>query len=97
MEIWGRKNSTNVRKVFWCLEELGVAYNHIDAGGSFGIVDDPGYLAMNPNGLVPCLRDGDFVLWESNVIVRFLARKYGKPPFSPQHPESWATLDKWMD
>jgi glutathione S-transferase len=97
VKIWGRGNSTNVRKVRWCAEELGLAYEQIDAGGSFGVVSDPDYLAMNPNGLVPCLQDGDLVLWESNAIVRYLARQYGRQPFAPTEAAAWASADKWMD
>lgn len=98
MKIWGRVNSTNVRKVLWCAEELGISYEHINAGGVFGVVNDSEYLAMNPNGLVPCLQDGDLVLWESNAIVRYLARQYGGSPFAPVNDaQAWASADKWMD
>ncbi|MBG6120495.1 MULTISPECIES: glutathione S-transferase family protein [unclassified Sphingobium] len=97
MKIWGRVNSTNVRKVRWCAEEIGIDYEHIDAGGSFGMVGDPDYLAMNPNGLVPCLKDGDLILWESNAIVRYLARRYGTEPFASADAGAWASADKWMD
>lgn len=97
MKIWGRVNSTNVRKVLWCAEELGLAYDHINAGGSFGVVRDPDYLAMNPNGLVPCLKDGDLILWESNAIVRYLARRYGQWPFAAADAEASASADKSMD
>ena len=97
MKIWGRENSTNVRKVLWCAEELGLTYEHIPAGGAFGLVTSPAYKALNPNGLVPCLEDGDLVLWESNAIVRYLARRYGAEPFAPSDPGLWAMGDKWMD
>ena len=88
MKIWGRVNSTNVRKVLWCAEEIGLAYEQIPAGGAFGIVDTPEYRALNPNGLVPCLEDGGLVLWESNAIVRYLARQYGAAPFA-RRPERY--------
>jgi len=97
MKIWGRNNSTNVRKVLWCAEELGLAYEHIPAGGAFGQVQSPAYLALNPNGLVPCLEDEGLVLWESNAIVRYLARQYGAAPFAPADPRAFAVADKWMD
>ncbi|MCW2309235.1 glutathione S-transferase family protein [Rhodobium gokarnense] len=97
MKIWGRENSTNVRKVLWCAEEVGLDYEHIPAGGAFGIVGSPEYRALNPNGLVPCLEDDGLVLWESNAIVRYLARRYGEPPFAPADPRQWAAADKWMD
>lgn len=97
MKIWGRDNSTNVRKVLWCAEEIGLAYEHIPAGGTFGVVGSEAFRALNPNGLVPCLQDRDLVLWESNVIVRYLAREYGAAPFAPSDPHKWAMADKWMD
>ncbi|MGO4838762.1 glutathione S-transferase, partial [Rhizobiaceae sp. 2RAB30] len=97
VKIWGRMNSTNVRKVLWCAEEIGLAYEHINAGGSFGVVKGPDYLAMNPNGLVPCLKDGDLILWESNAIVRYLARQYGRQPLAAADAGAWASADKWMD
>src|SRR3546814_1286434 len=78
LKIWGRVNSTNVKKVLWCAEELGLPFEQIDAGGAFGVVNDAAYRAMNPNGLVPCIQDGSFVLWESNAIVRYLAAKHGE-------------------
>jgi glutathione S-transferase len=97
LKIWGRGNSTNVKKVLWCAEELGVPFEHINAGGAFGIVDDPDYRAMNPNGLVPCIKDGDLVLWESNAIVRYLAATYGNETLFPSDPVKRANADKWMD
>ena len=51
---------------------MGIQYQRIDAGGTFGIVNTPQYRALNPNGLVPTVEDGPFVLWESNTIVRYL-------------------------
>src|SRR6266542_1335907 len=72
LTIWGRANSVNVQKVLWCLTELDLAYQRIDAGMAFGKNDQPEYLAMNPNGRVPTLVDGDYVLWESNSIMRYL-------------------------
>ena len=73
LTIWGRANSVNVQKVLWCAEELGLSYRRIDAGMAFGRNTEPDYLAMNPNGRVPTLVDGDFVLWESNSIMRYFA------------------------
>jgi glutathione S-transferase len=96
--IWGRSNSVNVQKVLWCLAELGIPYERIDAGLQFGKNDTAEYLAMNPNGRVPTLVDGDFVLWESNSIMRYLCVAYGKgAPIYPIDPKRRAAVDRWLD
>ena len=77
LRIWGRANSINVQKVLWACGELGLAFERIDAGGAFGIVNSPEYKAMNPNSIVPAIDDDGFVLWESNAITRYLAAKHG--------------------
>ncbi|MBC9251257.1 glutathione S-transferase [Pseudomonas alcaligenes] len=97
LKIWGRKNSTNVRKALWCAEEAGVAYQAIDAGGAFGLVNEPAYRALNPNGLVPLLEDDGLVLWESNAIVRYLAARYAGGNLYAADPAQRAGADKWMD
>ncbi|WP_130927676.1 glutathione S-transferase [Pseudomonas sp. Sample_14] len=98
LKIWGRKNSSNVRKPLWAAEELGLAYEAIDAGGAFGVVDTPEYRAMNPNGRVPVIEDDGFVLWESNAIVRYLLAKYApNSAWYPVDAQARAAADKWMD
>jgi glutathione S-transferase len=98
LKIWGRKNSSNVRKPLWVAEELGLAYEAIDAGGAFGVVDTPQYRAMNPNGRVPVIEDDGFVLWESNAIVRYLLAKHApNSTWYSADPQARAIADKWMD
>jgi glutathione S-transferase len=98
LKIWGRANSVNVQKVLWCLRELDLAYERINAGMAFGRNHEPDYLAMNPNGRVPTLVDGDFVLWESNSIMRYLALAYRDgSPLYPQAPKRRASVDRWLD
>ncbi len=97
LTIWGRKNSSNVRKALWCAEEAGLEYRTVDAGGAFGLVDEPAFRAMNPNGRVPVIEDDGFVLWESNAIVRYLAARYAPGDLYPQDPVRRADADKWMD
>jgi len=98
LKIWGRKNSSNVRKPLWAAEELGLAYEAIDAGGAFGVVDTPEYRVMNPNGRVPVIEDDGFVLWESNAIVRYLlARHAPDSNWYSADPQARAIADKWMD
>jgi glutathione S-transferase len=98
LTIWGRSNSVNVSKALWCLAELDVAYERIDAGMQFGRNNEPEYLAMNPNARVPTLVDGDYVLWESNSVMRYLCMAYGKgTPIYPQDPKQRAAVDRWLD
>ncbi len=98
LKIWGRANSVNVQKVLWCLSELDLAYERIDAGMQFGRNNEPDYLAMNPNGRVPTLVDGDLVLWESNSVMRYLCLAYGRgSPIYPQGPRQRAGVDRWLD
>ncbi|MGK4442186.1 glutathione S-transferase [Yersinia enterocolitica] len=95
--VWGRNNSTNVKKVLWCLEELNVSYERIDVGGQYGKLNEPLYRSLNPNGLIPCLQEEDFILWESNTIVRYLAAKYGADTLYLSDARARASAEKWMD
>jgi len=97
MKIIGRKSSSNVQKVLWALAEMGVSYDREDAGREFGVVDTDAYGTLNPNRRVPTLVDGDFVLWESNAIVRHLAREHGQGMLYPSDARTLASAEKWMD
>ncbi|BDT78037.1 glutathione S-transferase [Polynucleobacter yangtzensis] len=101
MRLWGRKSSINVQKVLWCLAELGLKegkdFERIDAGLHFGINDTPEFLKLNPNGLVPTLEDGDVVLWESNTIMRYLARQHDKAGRFTTNIKTQYESEKWMD
>jgi glutathione S-transferase len=97
LTIYGRTNSVNVQKVLWCLAELGVPHERVDAGLEHGKNTEPWYLALNPNGRVPLLREGDFSLWESNSIVRYLCAKHGMGTLYPASLETRAHAERWMD
>lgn len=94
--LWGRLNSVNVQKAVWALDEAGLPYERVEAGGAHGVVDEPAYRRLNPNGLVPTLEEDDFVLWESNAILRHLARR-GGPLAVPSDPRAAAQVDQWLD
>ncbi|KXF76954.1 glutathione S-transferase [Paramesorhizobium deserti] len=97
LKIWGRPNSTNVKKALWAAAELDLEYEHIIAGGAHGIVDTPEFRALNPNGLVPVIEDDGFILWESNAIARYLAAKYGVGKLWIDDAARRADAEKWMD
>ncbi len=95
--IWGRATSSNVQTAMWAAAEVGVEVERIDWGGGFGGNDTAEYRAMNPNGLIPVMKDGDTVLWESPVIVRYLGARYGSESFWPRDPAVRARLDMWAE
>jgi len=108
LKLWGRPTSTNTQRVLWALEEAGVAYELTLASGTtgatgyiwqghvpYGVVDTPAYRAMNPNGTIPTIDDGGFVLWESNAIVAWLARRYAPGLYQDSEP-IFARALQWM-
>ena len=88
LRVLGKASSINVRKVLWTCEEIGIAHTRADDGPE---------LAQNPNGLVPVIVDGDFVLWESNSIIRYLANKWAADALLPREPQARAEVDRWID
>jgi glutathione S-transferase len=97
IEVLGRSASINVRKVLWTCAELDMEYRQEEWGAGDLSLRDPAFLRLNPNGLVPVLRDGDFVLWESNTICRYLAARAGRDDLLPAQPGPRARVEQWMD
>lgn len=98
LKIWGRRTSSNVQALMWCVGELGLPYERLDIGHRYGGNDTPAFLAMNPNGTVPVLRDGDGEpIWETGAILRYLAARHAEDSFWPAAPAARAQVDKWAD
>ena len=97
LKIWGRISSINVKKVVWTAQELGLDFQRTEAGGLFGIVKTPDFIALNPNSLVPVIEDGDYTLWESNVVVRYLCAKHAPDTLYPQNLRERFNAERWMD
>lgn len=97
LTIWGRRSSFNVQKVMWTLDEIGIAYEHKNAGGSFGGLDDPAFLTMNPNGKVPVINDENGSVWESNSIVRYLCARHSPGNLWIEDPFARSRADRWID
>ena len=97
LRLLGKAASINVRKVLWTCAELGLAVEREDWGSGFRDPRSADFLALNPNGLVPVLRDGDAVLWESNTICRYLCAREGRDDLLPAGPLARARVEQWMD
>lgn len=95
--IYGRATSSNVRKVLFFLEDLGLPYERLDYGRGFAPANTPEFLALNPNALVPVLADAGTVIWESHAILRYLAAKYGPESYYPRDLGRRAIVDQWLD
>lgn len=97
LKVLGKSSSINVRKVLWTLAECGLPYELEEWGAGFRSTDDAGFLALNPNGMVPVLIDGAQVLWESNTICRYLAASSGAVGLLPAEAGARAGVEQWMD
>lgn len=98
LTVWGRRTSSNVQALMWAIGELDLPYRRLDIGHRYGGNDTPEFLAMNPNGTVPVLRDGDDPpLWETGAILRSLASRYAAAPFWPGDLSARAQVDKWAE
>jgi glutathione S-transferase len=95
--LLGKASSINVRKVLWLCDELGLAVEREDWGSDFRSTETPEFLALNPNGLVPVLKDGGHVLWESNTICRYLVAREQRSDLLPADIAARSLVEQWMD
>jgi glutathione S-transferase len=89
LRVLGRSSSINVRKVLWTCAELDLEFQQVES--------DRRLLALNPNAMVPVIQDGEFVLWESNAICRYLAGREPRGTLLPKDPQPRALVEQWMD
>ncbi|QNK33423.1 glutathione S-transferase family protein [Serratia sp. JUb9] len=99
LEVWGRKSSSNVQALMWCIGELGLPYQRHDVGHRFGGTDSDEFYALNPNRTIPVLRDGAGFppLWETGAILRYLANRYAPDEFWPADLIARTNVDRWME
>jgi glutathione S-transferase len=97
LQLLGKSTSINVRKVLWACHEIGIELDHQPFGSGFASTETPEFLALNPNAMVPVIKDGDFVLWESNSICRYLASAHRRVDLLPADPQQRAVVEQWMD
>ncbi len=98
LKVWGRKSSSNVQALMWCIGELDLEYQRLDIGHRFGGNDSEEFLSLNPNGTVPVLQDGtNAPLWETGPILRYLGEAYGSEAFWPKELNSRTEVDRWAE
>ena len=97
LQIWGRISSINVKKVVWAAQELDLDFDRHEAGGVHGVVKTPAYAALNPNSQIPVMEDADYVLWESNVITRYLCAKHSPGNLYPTDLQERFDAERWME
>lgn len=95
--VWGRRSSSNVQKVLWALAESGAEFERVTVGGSFGGNQTPEYKKLNPLGLVPAIKDGSITMFESNAIMRYVARRYGRGTLQPRGYRGLALAEQWVE
>jgi glutathione S-transferase len=97
MKLYAFPPSPNARKVAAVVAHLhlkDVEYSLVRLHK--GEHRQPNFLAINPMGKVPVLRDGDLVLWESNAICQYLAERAGDTAFFPADPKIRASIARWL-
>jgi glutathione S-transferase len=95
--VWGRRSSLNVQKVLWALGEAGVEFERVTVGGGFGGLDTPEYRKLNPMKLVPTIKDGTIAMAESQAILRYVARRYGRGTLQPRGFRALAQAEQWVE
>lgn len=97
LTLWGRRSAFNVQKVLWLIDEIGLEHRQLDAGGDFGGLDTPEFLALNPHGRVPVIDDQGTIVWESHTILRYLAARHAPDRFWDADPAVRSLADRWTD
>ena len=96
MDIYADPVTVNCRKVLAGLKFLDVDHNLVMVNYMQGEHAAEPYVSMNPNASLPALKEGDFVLWESNAILQYAADKHGKTAAYPTDPRARADVNRWL-
>jgi glutathione S-transferase len=96
MQIYADPITVNCRKVLAGLDFLGAPFERVHVDYFKAEQKEPAYTALNPNASVPAMKDGDFVLWESNAILQYAADKLGRDSAYPRELRARADINRWL-
>jgi glutathione S-transferase len=96
MKLYQFALSPNCQKVVALAHEVGVALERVHMNVFKGELRTAEFLAKNPNGKIPVLQDDDFLLWESNAMLGYIAAKAGRTDLAPMTPRERADVDRWL-
>ena len=96
MKLYGNDFSPNSNKARFGLNAMGVDYEFQTVNLAGGEQRTEAFTSINPVGRVPALVDGDFMIFESNAILRYVAEKI-KSPLYPQELKKHALVNQWLD
>jgi glutathione S-transferase len=94
MKLYSVHNSNNCRRVNATIRHLGLEIEIVEV--AMGDIKKPDYLALNPNGKVPTLVDGDLKLWESRSIMQYVATKKPGNTLWPNDDKRRADIARWQ-
>ena len=97
LTVYGRHTSYNVQKVLWLLDDLNLEYEHIEFGSHPDDTESDDFGQLNPMRKVPVLIDDRKAIWESNTILRYIARSYGSSQWQPDNAYQNSLIERWMD
>lgn len=95
LRILGRTTSINARKALWTADLIGIEYDDEAWGLPVRDPNVPEFLVLNPNAQVPVIVDGDYVLWESNAVMRYLAESR-RSGLWPAETRERGLVDQWL-
>jgi glutathione S-transferase len=96
MKLYYHPLSSNARRVRLVAHHLGLAIEEVLVDLGKGAQKKPEYLALNPNGKVPTLVDGDLKLWESYAILIYLCEKTGRRELYPEPLAARTEINRWL-
>ena len=95
IKIYGRLSSANVQKINWFCEYANISVINLNYGGVHGKTQTTEFKDMNPNSRVPVLDDDNFILYESNAILRYLSKKFDI--LVEEKKDINGKIDQWID